>query len=122
MSVWNVCALDHNPLAVSQKDNGTTLTAMVGQDIVMSLAGNPTTGYSWDVKDIKGDAVERVGEVKYKADAHPPGMVGVGGGFTAKFKAAKPGKATVTLEYRRPWEKNAKAAETFEVTISVAGK
>jgi len=32
---------------------------------------------------------------------------------------AKPGKATVVMEYRRPWEKDKPAARTFTVTVDL---
>jgi len=107
------------PLAVTAVDKGKTLTVKVGQEIIVSLKGNPTTGYSWSLAGIDGQAVALDGEVKYKEDRHPAGMVGVPGMFHAKFKTLKPGKSTVRLEYRRPWEKDVKPVETFEVTVSV---
>lgn len=120
MLTCGVFAGSEKPLTLTVNDNGKTLSAKVGQDIVISLKGNITTGYSWAVGRVTGDAVAAVGDVVYKTDEHAPGMVGVGGIFTAKFKAAKAGKATVTLEYRRPWEKNQKPAQVFEVSLTVA--
>jgi inhibitor of cysteine peptidase len=107
------------PLAVTVADKGKTLVLKVGQEAIVSLKGNPTTGYSWDLAGIDGASVKLDGEVKYKEDPKPQGMVGAPGMFHAKFKALKPGKATVKLQYRRPWEKDVKPIETFEVTFSV---
>lgn len=109
------------PLAVTLADKGQTLTVKVGREIIVSLAGNITTGYSWNLAGIDGKAVVLDGEVKYQENKHPDGMTGVPGMFHAKFKTLKPGKATVKLEYRRPWEKDAKPAEKdiFTVTLSV---
>jgi predicted secreted protein len=39
--------------------------------------------------------------------------------YKAKFKARKPGRSTVRMEYLRPWEKNRRPAETFTLTIAV---
>jgi len=107
-------------IAITGADNGKTLTAKVGELITVSLKGNPTTGYSWTEPQIAGDFVQAAGKVEYKTDKHPNGMVGVGGMFTVKLKAVKSGQAVVTMEYRRPWEKDQPAAQTFKVTIAVA--
>ena len=115
----NLFAAEQKPLAVTSADNGKTLTAKVGQAIVVSLKGNPTTGYTWILAGIDSPAVALDGKIKYQENAHPEGMVGVPGMFQAKFKALQPGKATVKLEYRRPWEKDKQPAETFSITISV---
>lgn len=107
------------PVAVTSADSGKTNTVKVGQVIVVSLDGNITTGYAWDMAGIKGDSVAQEGKVEYLQKAHPEGMVGGGGMFQAKFKAKKPGKTIVKLEYARSWEKDQKPARTFEITISV---
>jgi inhibitor of cysteine peptidase len=117
--VAGVFANEPKPVAVAAADKGKTITLKVGQEAVVSLKGNPTTGYSWDLAGIDGQAVKLDGEVKYKEDPKLQGMVGVPGMFHAKFKAAKPGKATVKLQYRRPWEKDVKPVETYEVSFSV---
>ncbi len=67
-------------------------------------------------------AIEQTGDTKYTTNPHNPGMVGVGGTFLFTFKAAKPGKTEVNLEYVRPWEKNKKPVKTFTTTIEVEEK
>lgn len=99
--------------------NGKTVDAAAGAKICVTLKGNITTGYSWDVKGIEGDAVKQDGKVGYASKPAKPGMVGVGGAFTAVFKAEKEGKAVITLAYFRPWEKDKAPAETFTVTVNV---
>jgi inhibitor of cysteine peptidase len=100
-------------------DNGKTVTAVVGKTIVISLEGNITTGYGWQIAEVKGKAVESLGKPSYATRPHQPGMVGVGGTFTLKFKAAEPGTAALKLVYVRPWEKDKPPEKTFAVTIKV---
>lgn len=107
------------PIELTTADNGKTVVAAVGKQVVISLEGNPTTGYGWRTAEVSGKAVEQVGKPKYTTRPHPPGMVGVGGVFVFAFKAVRPGKATVKLAYARPWEKNQPPARTFSVTIEV---
>lgn len=110
------------PLVVTKADNGRTVTVAVGATIHVRLAGNPTTGYRWRTAKLDGSAVKQEGKPAYEARQHPPGMVGVGGTYTFKFKAVKPGSAEVGLQYSRPWEKNKPPAETFRVKLAVKEK
>jgi inhibitor of cysteine peptidase len=104
---------------LTQADNGKTVNLAVGKSVVIRLPGNPTTGYSWRTAKVTGQSVAAVGEPKYQADAHAPGIVGVGGTYTFTFKAAKQGKAEVNLEYVRPWEKGIAPIKTFSATVEV---
>ena len=103
-------------------DNGKTVNVKVDDLVAISLKGNPTTGYRWRTAKLDGKAIEQTGDPKYTTDPHRPGMVGVGGMFVFTFKAAKPGKAAVSLEYARSFEKNKKPVKTFAVTIEVEEK
>jgi inhibitor of cysteine peptidase len=105
--------------ALTASDNGKTITAQVGQQITVTLKGNPTTGYLWSVAGVSSNTVGQVGEVEYKRDEVGKGVVGSGGVFVATFKAVKPGPTTVRMEYRRPWEKDTPPAETFAVMLDV---
>jgi inhibitor of cysteine peptidase len=106
-------------LAVTEADNGKTLTLGDNKTATISLAGNATTGYSWTVTKTDGTALEQVGTAEYVPDRAPPGMVGTGGTSVFKFKAAKLGPTTITLAYARPWETGKESAKTFVVTLIV---
>ncbi len=106
-------------IVLDKKANGTTVAAAVGQRIVIRLRGNPTTGYSWAVKKLEGEAIEQVGKAKYEMDKGSRGRVGAGGTFTFTFQAVKLGKAALTLAYRRPWEKKKPPAKTFTLAVEV---
>jgi len=81
-------------------------TVDIGTPVEIRLKGNATTGFSWSVAKIEGDSVKQQGKIHYVPDKGPKGMVGSGGTAIATFKAVKAGKSIITLEYRRPWEKN----------------
>ena len=107
---------------LTEADNGKTIKVKVGDLVVITLKGNPTTGFSWRTAKLDGKAIEQAGDPKYTTNRHRPGMVGVGGTFVFKFKAAKSGKTEVNLEYVRPWEKDKKPVKTFSATIEVEEK
>jgi inhibitor of cysteine peptidase len=106
-------------IALDESSDGKTVAAAVPQKIAVALKGNPTTGFGWFLGKIDGEAVVQEGKIEYVASPKPPGMVGGGGVFVATFKAAAAGKATVTLEYKRPWEKDKPPAKTFTITIEI---
>lgn len=75
----------------SVSEDGTVLT--------VTLDANATTGYAWTWVTSDEDPVTLVSE-EYKADA-AEGLVGVGGKYTASFKAASEGTAILFFSYAR---------------------
>ena len=102
-------------LVVSESDDGKTIDAVTCKNVVIKLTGNPTTGYSWVVAEIKGQSLQQTGGVSYQG-AGGPG-VGAGGTFEANFAVAASGPTTIRLEYRRAWEKDKPPAKVFTITI-----
>ncbi len=109
-------------LELSADQDGKTVTVAKGREIVVRLAGNPTTGFNWKVSEISGAAVKSQGEPIYVPTQHAQRMVGTGGTFVFKFLAIKPGKSTIKLVYVRPWEKEKPPVQSFTATIEVQGK
>jgi len=107
------------PIDLTHADTGNTAGVPAGRLVRIRLEGNPTTGYSWFLAGIDGESVEAEGEVTYAARPHEPGRVGVGGTFELLVKAVRPGRSTVRMEYKRPWEADRPAEETFAVTLEV---
>ena len=100
---------------LTAKDNGKTITVKAGQRIEISLAGNPTTGFTWN-NVTRGHGVKLLGEISHKAGGRALGAPGMS---TATFQAMKLGKNEISLEYRRVFEKNP-PVKTFKVTVVVA--
>ncbi|MFP6901621.1 MAG: protease inhibitor I42 family protein, partial [Opitutales bacterium] len=109
--------LAYPTLRLSKSSNGKMVTAHVGQKISISLAGNPTTGFTWN-NATKSEVVKLDGKVTHRASNK---LIGAPGISTATFEAIEGGKGTIVLEYRRIWEKNP-AADTFKVNLVVAGE
>jgi len=100
---------------LTAKDNGKTITVKAGQRIEISLAGNPTTGFTWN-NVTRGHGMKLLGEIAHKAGGRALGAPGMS---TATFQAMKLGKNEISLEYRRVFEKNP-PIKTFKVTVAVA--
>lgn len=104
------------PTTLGENDNGTAITAKTGQQVVVELPSNPTTGFMWVVAE--SGPLTQVGEAAYESPAKP-GVVGAGGTETFTFKAERAGSGKLTLEYRRPWEKDVAAEDIWSVTVTV---
>lgn len=91
-----------------------------GQELVVRLRGNPSTGYRWTrASESAGDPLALAASPSFASDPTREGTVGAGGVESWRFLASGVGHATLRFEYRRPWEKDAAAAGTasFEVTV-----
>lgn len=104
---------------VGEDSDGKTVLLQVGRTLEVRLAGNPTTGYNWEVDKLDGDAVEQAGPVDYRQEPAQPNSVGAGGIFSVTLRGAKPGKAVFRMQYRRSWEKDP-PSKVFTVTVKVS--
>lgn len=100
-------------------DTGRTITLRVGQEVLVRLPGNHSTGFSWMRVDSAESLLSLAGPNKYVRESAGQPRSGVGGEEQWRFRANQGGKATLRFEYRRPWEKDVSPAETaqFEVRI-----
>lgn len=105
-------------------DSGKTVSAGVGDLVIIELNANPTTGYSWQVEPVAKDAPlvlkSKVFESLSQRNPEVQPTIGQGGFTTVMYQVVRSGKASISLFYRRPWEKEAKPAKTFKVTIEAS--
>ncbi len=85
---------------VGAAKDGKTVTLRKGDKLVVSLAGNATTGYEWQVKSVKRKVLS-LSASKYVPDKNPSGVVGAGGVYKLTFHAAAKGQTTLRLIYAR---------------------
>lgn len=104
-------------LPITASDNGTKVNAFVGQELVITLDGNPSTGYTWESKDMDPTMFLQDGETQFTSSN--PNVVGSGGTQTLTIKILKTGTATLTFIYHRPWEKDVAPVDTFSVELLV---
>lgn len=94
----------------SKKDNGETNknTNTNGEEIILKLASNPSTGYTWTYEITGDDAIAM--SYSYE-DNCAEGMVGCSGNEVYVVKATAPGFVTLSFKYSRPWEENQDVSE-----------
>lgn len=103
---------------LTEADNGTSVSLAVGEVLIVRLGSNPSTGYSWQVREI-GDNLVQVGESAYEATPVDEQIVGSGGHETWRFEAVSAGESTLELHYRQPFDDEAESAETWRIDVTV---
>jgi inhibitor of cysteine peptidase len=104
-------------LPIAASDNGTKVNAFVGQELVITLDGNPSTGYTWETKDMDPTMFSQDGETQFTSSN--PDVVGSGGTQTLTIRILKTGNASLTLIYHRPWETDVAPVDTFSFELLV---
>jgi inhibitor of cysteine peptidase len=104
-------------IALTEAESGRTIEGAIGQEVVVTLRTNPTTGYSWSSRVSPPEALKPAGEPEYMPDQ--PAMTGSGGRMRYRFTMVSGGKATLRFEYRRPWEHDIPPAKTVAYVFSV---
>jgi inhibitor of cysteine peptidase len=103
-------------LRLEQTDSGSTITVHPGETLEIVLSGNPTTGYTWEVKPGSEALLKQKGEPEFTPDSK---AVGSGGRMTFRFDVVTVGKGSLVLLYRRPFEKEIKPLRTFGIRVVI---
>lgn len=106
------------PVVVTEADAGKPVALVVGQEVVVRVQGNPSTGYAWSQVPVDG-SILATGVAVFESDEKPAGMVGVGGTEVLRFRATAVGTETLTLRYARPWETDTPPAMELSFPVTV---
>ena len=119
LSAWGAGCARRTSMTINadQSYSGRTINLHVGDGVKVTLAENPSTGYKWQFL-AKPEPICVIVNDAYVANT-AIGTVGSGGVHNWEFRAVDKGTATVSLAYRRPWEKDAAPAQTFTLTLMV---
>lgn len=106
---------DSDNTSVMTYHEGDSISVDNGQEFVIALEANPSTGYTWDAGD--NPNVTFVSSKQVSAKNAPPGASGT---QQLTFKATKKGSSTLELAYARQFEGGVPPAKTasFDVTVS----
>ncbi len=105
-------------LSVGAADSGKQVTLAVGGILTITLESNITTGYSWNENATISDRTV-VNQTSHKYQPPANQIPGAGGQEVWTFTGLAPGNATISMEYKRPFEPNNPPANTFNVTVIV---
>ncbi len=119
--VWSAAAVSAACAQTPQEDI-RALTLRVGEQTVLLLPGNPTTGYMWSLAEPAPDDAPVTVELALQEPGAPSGnrpLCGAPQATRATLTGIRPGVISLVLRYARPWEKDRPAAktQTLEVTV-----
>ena len=92
---------------------GETVRVQPGDEVVVRLAENPTTGYRWEIDAPRGGV--EVADDSY--DRPRDEGVGAGGMRTFTLRAGDPGEAEVRLRLARSWENEAVEQGSLAIVV-----
>lgn len=104
---------------LTKADDGKTVTVAMDGTVIVALAANPSTGYSWAVVATEPANLELEGEPTYVPPGSTTPVVGAAGTEVFTFKATKTGSSKLSMAYTRSFETGVAPVETFEVTVKV---
>lgn len=104
-------------ISIDQGADHATIQLQVGQKMLITLPGNATTGFHWELLPGSEPVLVQEGKTDYRAEGETPGR---GGNFRFLFRGAAPGTTSVQLVYRRAFEPGVPPAQRFEVGVVVA--
>jgi inhibitor of cysteine peptidase len=103
-------------------DEGQAINIGVGQDFIIALGSNHTTGYNWqasyDESMLELILSENGEQSTYEVEKTGKDVVGAGGIESFQFRALKAGQAEITLTYAQHWEGGG-VGETKVFTINI---
>lgn len=101
----------------SAKPDAAQMAAVENGELIVSLAGTPSTGYEWSCTD-EALRFVRCEEVKYTPDAADELLEGGGGVFRFRFVPIGAGTETLYFAYARSWLADSTIDE-YALTVTV---
>ncbi len=93
----------------------STLNYTTGEEIKVELEQNITTGYRWVQAANSDSTIVTLVKSEYISNEE---IIGGPGKVMFTFKALKPGKTTIELQYARSWESKPAETRTYNFAIS----
>lgn len=100
----------------NESANGSTVNTTIGEEFLISLRENPTTGYMWNATVTSGLTILND---TYTMDAAPEGMVGVGGTRSWLLTGTEAGMQKFEAVSMRPWENVTGSEDSFVLNVNV---
>lgn len=90
-------------------------SAIAGEEFLITLDANPSTGYSWEADFDENYLMLRSKE--FVSDKVSPEMAGAGGKEVFTFAPLKAGETAITMNYGRSWESKPSEIKVFRYSI-----
>lgn len=93
------------------------MSALVGQELTVTLGSNPTTGFQWAEAEISEEFI--IQEVSHLFVGSGTNVPGASGKDVWVFKALKSGTTTIFMSYDRPWVEEEIGYWTVHITVNI---
>lgn len=110
------CGPASQEVPLTAHDNGRQIEIHRGQALNISLPGNPSTGYIWQLDEVDEQILLQKGKPNFEPKSNEVGAPGL---QTFRFQAVETGETILRLVYRRPWEDDVKPLQVFSIRVSV---
>jgi inhibitor of cysteine peptidase len=114
-----ICAaipVHRKTVTITDKDMNKFVRLNVGQTVILSLDGNPSTGYNWKITAKDKRILRQIGGASFTPASN---AIGAGGKVKFEFKVVGFGRTTLSLAYLRPWDINVPPVKRFNVDLIV---
>jgi predicted secreted protein/Zn-dependent peptidase ImmA (M78 family) len=99
---------------LDESQEGRELSPRLRDEVHVSLAETPSTGYVWQLVDSTSTVLTLVDDTFETADE----LVGASGTRHLTFRVVRAGSSRIRLEKRRPWQPQTQAQAAFEATAN----
>lgn len=107
------------PAKPPEPDTGPVLDAIAGEEFVVNLASNPTTGYRWALAKPLDHKILNLLKTEYQPSPGSQNRVGAGGREVWTFRAVGQGFTVIEFKYAREWEKDKPPARRHTLRVRV---
>mgnify|MGYP006364120303 FL=1 len=118
LALLSACATQPAQNVTVEKQSECPVQLHSGQNLIVILPSNPTTGYRWAIQDSAGGVLRALGPEVYR-NPEDAGVVGAAGVSTWRFQTFATGTGRLRLTSQQPWAPEVLPVETFDCAISV---
>lgn len=103
---------------VGESDGISTVMLRTGDTLQVTLEGNISTGFTWEIAGYDEAVIRPVGEQQLVRRGNG---LGAGEDVVTRFEAVGAGTTVVRMIYHRQFEEGVAPLKTFEVVVTVEG-
>ena len=105
-------------IEVDGESNGSRVEMKAGDTLIITLEGNITTGYQWELLPNTEGIIQLQGDPEYVQKSAGK-LMGAGGVYYFTLKAMQPGSTRIELKYYRSFEPDVAPLEIFSLDVGV---
>ncbi|WP_339501920.1 protease inhibitor I42 family protein [Pseudomonas silesiensis] len=118
LTLLAACATQPAQNVTVEKQSECPVQLHSGQNLIVILPSNPTTGYRWAIQDSAGGVLRSLGPEVYR-NPEDAGVVGAAGVSTWRFQTFATGTGRLRLTSQQPWAPEVLPVDSFDCAISV---